>query len=39
MSIAIEAPETGILAEVQYQMVNEDGVIVVCWRTEVNVLP
>jgi hypothetical protein len=38
MSITIDAPVTGVIAEIQYEMVNENGVVVVCWASTVNVL-
>jgi len=39
MSITIEAPVTDVIAEIQYELVNQLGIIVTCWRSTVNVLP
>lgn len=37
LSLTIEAPVSGVLAEVQYEMRNENGVVVVCWQSTLNV--
>jgi hypothetical protein len=38
MALLIEAPIVDVLATIQYEMVNQLGQIVVCFRTDINVL-